>query len=838
MFPADMNELFYHRDLQALSDHAEVCQLNKNLLEKWIDFRMQRQRCVAAGLGAYVQHIENNKVPTKYIKEGYLKRFYVLWLDAIKPKFSSLDNFRGNLHENLIHEFRELDTLQFKIAVKRIQKKLLDALPNFNNQYTRKDEVGILKRELEKKTRLKTLRRLFSEIPNLAMALKPCFMMSPLSVSVFLDSDSYNFDLIIFDEASQVYTEDAVGAIMRGKQVIIVGDDKQLPPTSFFRTTMSADDFDEPEDSETFDNNANFESILTEAKASGFREHSLRWHYRSRQEDLIAFSNLKLYEGKLITFPSTTVKAPDCGVEFVHVSDGYYEDKKNPIEAKKVAELVFEHFRKYDTTRSLGVVAFSEAQQSAIEAAIIEYRRRDNSYERFFNEDADAAFFVKNLENVQGDERDTIIFSVGYAKDKTGKMSMRFGPLNIQDVGERRLNVAVTRAKHNVKLVSSILPTDIDMNRTESKGVKLLRSYMEYAQQGIDALKNEVSYNNQLVEIDSPFEKSVYDYLTARGYQVQTQVGCSGYRIDMAVKHPHLQGKFAIGIECDGASYHSSRTARERDRLRQAVLEDMGWTIYRIWSTDWIKSPESQGAKLEEAVRAAFEKNIVIPPIPPILLYNTQKSEEKEILAVEQPVPVLVLESEIIETEQPKGEIKKTMQFSGSDFVEYKYAELEPHWNQTDVNSAILRIIETEQPIHIHELSKRLLPLFDRQKVSEGFRDEVEKLVRILPNVNQIKREGDFLQLSNYDGGKVRVPSADAAGRNIAYIHPKEIEMAFVSIVKASCGISKNELFKITATQFGWKKMGDTIKNALGKVYENSLRCRKLVEIGEKVLIG
>ena len=214
---------------------------------------------------------------------------------------------------------------------------------------------------------------------------------------------------------------------------------------------------------------------------------------------------------------------------------------------------------------------------------------------------------------------------------------------------------------------------------------------------------------------------------------------------------------------------------------------------------------------------------------------NTQEEEiHDEVL----PAPVLVLETEIIETEHPKGEIKETMQFPSNDFVEYKYTEIEPHWNQTDVASAILRIIETEQPIHIYELSKRLLPLFDRQKVSEGFRDEVEKLVRILPTLNQIKRDGDFLHLSNYAGGKVRVPGPGAAVRGIAYIHPKEIELAFIAIVKTSYGITKNELFKITTTQFGWKRMGDTIRNTLEKVYENSLRCQILVEVGGKVLIG
>lgn len=832
LFPSEIEPRLFNRELLTLADYAEVCQLNKQQLEEWIDFRTQRQRCVAAGLESYVYHVENNKVPTEYIVEAYRKRFYVLWIDALKQKFPVLNRFRGNFHEDLINEFRTLDKLQFKIAVKRIQKKLWESLPDFRVSYSRNDEVTILKRELQKKTRLKALRRLFSEIPNLTMALKPCFMMSPLSVSVFLGSEAYNFDLVVFDEASQVHTEDAIGAIMRGKQVVIVGDDKQLPPTSFFKTTMSEDDYD-VEDPDEFYDGASFESILTEAKASGFREHSLRWHYRSRQEDLIAFSNIKLYDGKLITFPSTTLKSPDCGVEFVHVADGSYERKKskgtNPREAQKVAELVFEHFRKYGKNRSLGVVAFSESQQSAIEAAIIDYRRKNDIYEQFFNEDEEEAFFIKNLENVQGDERDTIIFSVGYAKDESGKMYMNFGPLN-RVGGERRLNVAVTRAKHNVKLVASILPTDIDLERTKAIGVSLLRSYLEFAQQGVDALINEVTYNSQIIDCESPFEESVYDYLSTRGYQVQTQVGCSEYRIDMAVKHPTLKGKFAIGIECDGAAYHSSRTARERDRLRQTVLEDMGWTIYRIWSTDWIKSPESQGAKLEAAIRAAFEKNTVIPPIHPL-------SHTIDVVIDELQPPEPVATNPPIESTQ--GELGLSVSNEGNlyGFVDYEYAKLKPYWTQSHISTAITHIIGIEQPIHIYELAKRLLPLYNRQKVTVAFREEVEWELRKILATQKIQRNRDFLQYSNFTELKVRIPSSESTGRDIDYIPDEEIKLAFVEIAKKSYGILKDELIKIAANQFGFMRRGGKIMEAFETVYKSALRDKSLIEIEGKVSV-
>lgn len=601
----DNSSSFYEKDIIELSNKMKLCRDNKYLLEEWVDYRSIREKCKNIGLSSYLSEIENKNISSNDIVNVYLKRFYNLWLDKLLPLFPAVINFRGKIHQQIIEEFCVLDKAQFKIAQARVRERAMLRMPDFNAITTTKDEIGILKRELSKQRRLMPLRKLFMSIPNLITSLKPCFMMSPLSVSVFLEANSYEFDMVIFDEASQVHTEDAIGAIMRGKQAIIVGDTKQLPPTNFFATSLNDDDYDINEDKED-DYLGAYESILDEAVAA-LPERGLRWHYRSKHEHLIAFSNIKIYNGSLITFPSSVETAPDFGVEYIYVADGVYDrsgKRNNPIEANKVADLVFEHIRKHPN-RSLGVVTFSEAQQNAVDAAIRQKRMRDNSYESFFAEDKDEPFFIKNLENVQGDERDTIIFSIGYARDNKGIMYMNFGPLS-RDGGYRRLNVAITRAKFNIKLVGSILPTDIDTDKTSSEGVKMLRSYIEFAKQGISAIENELSYDNSL-NFDSPFEEAVYDFLMSKGYNVITQVGCSGFRIDMAIKDPILSGKFVLGIECDGATYHSSRTARERDRLRQDMLENMGWRIYRIWSTDWIKDPKSEEEKLVNAVEESLK---------------------------------------------------------------------------------------------------------------------------------------------------------------------------------------------------------------------------------------
>lgn len=799
------------RDVNLLDfiERLMSCKRNKQQLEEWVDYKSNRKRCAEAGLSPYVEQIDKVLIDNNYIVDAYLKRFYRLWLDKIMLQFPAVRDFRGRVQEQNIREFNSLDKEQFKIAQARVRERLASRIPDFNSVTTSRDEIGILKRELNKQRRIMPLRKLFMSIPNLLTTLRPCFMMSPLSVSVFLEANSYEFDLVVFDEASQVHTEDAIGAIMRGKQVIIVGDTKQLPPTNFFATSLNDDDFDVDTD-EIKDSDAGaYESILDEA-VTVLPERSLRWHYRSRDEHLIAFSNIKIYNSSLITFPSSIEKASDIGVEYVYVKDGVYDrssKRNNPIEAKRVAELIFQHFKKYPN-RSLGVVTFSEAQQNAVDMALRQMRLKDDSLERFFNEDNEEPFFIKNLENVQGDERDTIIFSIGYAKDSHGVMYMNFGPLS-RDGGYRRLNVAITRAKYNVKLVGSIVPADIDLSKTSSEGVKLLRSYIDYAQRGIIAIESELKVDSSL-NFDSPFEESVYDFLSSKGYDVITQVGCSGYRIDMAIKHPTKKGEFAIGIECDGATYHSSRTARERDRLRQTVLEDMGWTIYRIWSTDWIKNQESEENKLIEAIERAL---------------NSTFDESKESsLDVQEPIMDIEEIEEVVAVEETD---------EGYSFDSYQKANLYDYLD-CDVSNKILNVIKIEQPIHFEELCRRLAPIWGNQKVTNVIRNEVNYYFRSFISDN-VMRKGDFVTLAGFDDLKVRVPGPDDEVRKIEYICDEELILAMKTIVSHSFGITPDALIIETARAFGYKRTGANITNALKRVYRTMLKNNIVREIDGKV---
>lgn len=818
---------FYHYNILDLVNKMRKCKDNKHLLEEWVDYCSNKDKCIKIGLAEYVSKIEEDTIDSNYIVDAYLKRFYHLWLDAVLPNFPAVQNFRGRIQEQTISEFCELDKGQFKIAQARVRERALSRIPDFNSTNGARDEIAILKRELNKQRRLMPLRKLFMAIPNLATSLRPCFMMSPLSVSVFLEAQSYDFDLVIFDEASQVHTQDAIGAIMRGKQIIIVGDAKQLPPTNFFSTSLNDEDFDVDTDEVIEDNDAGaYESILDEA-VSVLPERSLRWHYRSRHEHLIAFSNIKIYNNQLITFPSSIENADDCGVEYVYVKNGVYDrggKKNNVVEARKVADLVFEHFKKHPN-RSLGIVTFSEAQQNAVDAAVRQKRLQNPCFDKFFVEDKEEPFFIKNLENVQGDERDTIIFSIGYAKDSKGIMYMNFGPLS-REGGYRRLNVAITRAKYNVKMVGSIVPTDIDLDKVSSDGVKMLRSYIEFAQQGIIALEKELTFNYDL-DFDSPFEEAIYDFLQSKGYNVVTQVGCSGFRIDMAVKHPAQNGKFAIGIECDGAAYHSSRTARERDRLRQAVLEDMGWMIYRIWSTDWIKDPKREEEKLIKAVEKSIGHDVIEYGINDIVDDDNSDSN------TDITFPIIEIEEKV----EPSETCDK-----GYHFNVYKRTPLklsDESGNQREPYDVILDIILNEQPIHFDEICRRVAPLYGRQKMTSVVQGEVGYVLSSQLKDLIVEDWYHFVKTKDFDDVKVRIPNPDDDYlRPITYICDEELALAMKTIAQHSFGIAPDDLFIITAREFGFKRTGENINSSLRRVYGKMLDTTEISEIDGKVHVN
>lgn len=438
-------------------------------------------------------------------------------------------------------------------------------------------EWGVLAREIQKKTRHMPLRQLMSQMPEVITKLTPCVMMSPMSIAQYLPANSKAFDVVIFDEASQITVPDAIGAVARAKQAIVVGDPKQLSPSSFFAKKSGddgySDDFEE-----------DMESILDECLAANIPCMNLNWHYRSRCESLITFSNHKYYGGKLITFPNNDTRG--MSVHY-HAVDSIYKEGQNRInrgEAEAIVENIVTKLRQPSFNKSIGIVTFNMDQQKLISDLFEVARSQYPEIEPHFAEDKFDSVFVKNLESVQGDERDLIYFSITFGRDAAGKLSMNFGPMN-QAGGTRRLNVAVTRAKEEMHVFASLKPEQIDLSRTGAEGIRDLKHFLEYAQRGISALTEAIGAPGGF--FDSPFEQAVAERLHAKGWVTHSQVGVSGFRIDLGVINPDAPGQYLSAVECDGASYHSSATARDRDFLREQVLRGLGWEVIRIWSTDW-----------------------------------------------------------------------------------------------------------------------------------------------------------------------------------------------------------------------------------------------------------
>jgi len=576
----------------AWRDRIQQCEGKVELLTDWVDYRRERQECERVDIPSFLEWIDTHRKeypPDTWVRV-FSRQFHRIWIDAVMHRTPELRRFRGEDHQRLIERFKKMDREWIELTRKRLAADIAQRRPR-RSQTTSDVGMRTLQAEIRRKRGIKPIRELLaSKAGPHIQRLKPCFMMSPISIAQFLKPGGLTFDVVIFDEASQVEPADALGAVARAEQVVLVGDDKQLPPTDFFRSTGMTDGEDVGEEEDESPTTADLESVLRVGQVCITVRETLRWHYRSRHHSLIDFSNAEFYERRLRVFPSPCKDDEDLGLRFRHVPDGvYYRGKGrfNEIEARAVAEAVVDHaHRMPDLT--LGVAAFSRPQQAAIEDEVERLLRLpDNKFlEPFLADHPNEPFFVKNLETVQGDERDVILISVGYGPDEYGKISMNFGPIN-KDGGWRRLNVLVTRARRRCVVFSSITADQLRIKDTTPRGVVTLKNYLKYAETGV------LQFNEPPTgEHDSEFEREVCQRLRGHGCEVDAQVGCAGFSIDMAIVDPQAPGRYVVGIECDGATYHSSPTARDRDRLRQAVLEDLGWKIIRVWSTDWFNQPE------------------------------------------------------------------------------------------------------------------------------------------------------------------------------------------------------------------------------------------------------
>lgn len=520
------------------------------------------------------------------------------WLEALRHyarvNFPAITHFNVKNFEKTRSVFVERDEDSLKWARAESMNQHFSRLPDPNSFGA---QLDVLKIEIRKKKRHMPIRELFEKTLGAIQALKPAMMMSPPSVAKFLPRCQTQFDVVIFDEASQLRASEAIGAIVRATQVIVVGDDKQLPPSNFFKLVVDDDLPDEDDPADVI----GIESILDLVEPKADLSTTLRWHYRSRSENLIDYSNRHFYDHNLVTFPGSGSEALATGLSLRFDKTNLYTPGAaiNGGEARAVAQRVLLHARESGSL-SLGVVAFSVRQRNLILDELELAKKQHPELEDFFSENGREPFFVKNLENVQGDERDVILISVGYGLQEDGKLAQNFGPIN-REGGQRRLNVLITRAKLSMEVFCNFKADALKTKHASPDGLKALKGFLEYAEDPNKVLATETGLG-----AESLFEEQVAEVVTSLGYEVETQVGMSGYRIDIGVRSVKEPGRYALGIECDGASYHSSFSARDRDRLRQNHLESMGWRIHRIWSTDWFESTtEDRKRRLRQVIEAA-----------------------------------------------------------------------------------------------------------------------------------------------------------------------------------------------------------------------------------------
>ncbi len=684
-------------------------------LHLWSQYLNTKNSLVNSDARLFVESIEKRNIKKDDVEALVDGNFADSLLNILFVQNQELATFIGELHENRIREFKDLDKKILVLNRKRIYHKLNSNIPKIFGG-TENPQAKILAGEFTRKSGHMPVRKLLEKAGGMIKQIKPCFMMSPLSIAQYLDptNEELQFDVVIFDEASQVKPEDALGAFMRGKTAVVMGDTQQLPPTSFFDQMSDADSDEEEATS------LDMESILHLCKLS-FPVKMLKWHYRSRHESLIAVSNREFYDDDLLVYPSPSHSDPELGLKFHYNPNTAYDrgsSSANPLEAKDVVEEIFDHFEKYGDTKSLGVGTFSVAQKNAILEELEVKRKERPEFEPLFSDNRDEHFFVKNLETIQGDERDVILISVGYGFDNDRKMSLNFGPLN-QDGGERRLNVLITRAREKCVVFSNFKAYDMKLTANPPYGVKSLKEFLEYAENLTLGTQGPESHSVE------PFEDAIASYLEENGYTVDRQIGCAGFRVDLAIVDDENPGKYILGITTDGKMYASSKVARDRDRLREQVLTGLGWKLYHLWSTDWYRNRDLGRKKLlefvEKSIRESREE-------------ERRKSEEAKKLAekrkqeAEKKAEELRLAREREEAEKAKQE-EDDGAINPEDIGPVDFVEVEK------VDDDIL-----EKPVDVGSIDP-----------SELFEEDAPKDIINEDNMSDVKNESEFVVVDTPD---------------------------------------------------------------------------------------
>lgn len=772
---------------------------NISKIEKWFNWCELRNRMVACGLVSVVNATEADTVVPKEIADAFFKGLYKSLAEHKISSHSNLIAFEGLLFDQQVKVYKDLTSEFQELSKKLLYSRLAADIPQISNNIDNNGEFGLLLRNIANGARGMSIRQLLDSIPNILRKLCPCMLMSPMSVAQYIDLEQDKFDLVVFDEASQMPTSEAVGAIARGNSLVVVGDPKQMPPTSFF----SSNNIDEED--ETIDD---LESILQDCQALGMPSLQLNWHYRSRHESLIAFSNNEYYDGKLITFPSIDDQRTKVG--FVKINGIYEKGGKrcNRAEAKAIVDEVVRRLKDENQRKdSIGVIAFSSTQQNLIEDMLSDAIESDKELTQYA-ESMYESIFVKNLENVQGDERDIILFSIGYGPDSNGKISMNFGPLN-KVGGERRLNVAVSRARKEMIVFSTMTGNQINLNNTKSKGVIGLKHFLEYAEKQI---LSETAHTDAVAK-NMSIQNSICKALINKGYTVKTEVGLSDFKIDVAVVDPRNKSNYILGILLDGDTYRNTQTTRDREIVQPAVLKGLGWNVVRVWSVDWFKQPEVVLDRLEEIINEAqIEKEDVKEP------ENTSGQEEPK-----------VIKSFSVSTEEILVDSPET---KAIDYPDINYPYSDDEYSYADM------VIKTEQPIMYTLLCKRVASYLGISRVTSTSQTVVDSIMSKYYTRNDrdnkvICENADIL--NSWDS--YRPNTDDYKRRTIEDIPSIELEVALLEVVGQNLSIPEDPLTLNAAKRMGFARRGTNVDAALKIVLAKLIAEKKLFNVDGMIML-
>lgn len=753
-------------------------------------YLLERQKLNDAKLGFFVDYVEqHDDFAVSDWRNGFDCAFYKALAQYLFAQDQNMTLFKGDIFEANIKRFRDMNAQYQELVKAELYARLAANHPDFTVEAANSSEVGVLQKNIHNKGRGTALRTLFDAIPIILGRLTPCMLMSPMSIAQYLDVKKQpKFDLVIFDEASQMPTSEAVGAIARGENVIVVGDPKQMPPTSFFNTNTV--DEEEPEVND-------LESILDDCLALSIPSKYLRFHYRSKHESLIAFSNSQYYGSKLCTFPSPDNRISKVTFEKV---DGHYDkgkSRQNKAEAMAVVDEVVrrlsdEQLRKH----SIGIVTFSVVQQTLIDDLLADVFAKHPELDEYANQ-CEEPLFIKNLENVQGDERDVILFSVGYGPDANGSVSMNFGPLN-QVGGERRLNVAVSRARYEMKVFSTLTADMIDLNRTNADGVRGLKEFLAFAQHGSRALTEE---DMATIKDNESIATVIAAELNKLGYETDTQVGCSSFRVDVAVVDPSDKGRYLLGIVCDGATYYNAETARDREVCQPDILRGLGWNIAKVWTVDWWEDKSTVLNKLQKTIEDVRK--------------GKSNSSYKE---PAKPVAVKLEEAAAANDVNVAGGVNK---------VPYKVADLPAQKGGIDammspssvgvIMSQFNDVVSVEAPVTTNYLLHRILSAWGVPRMTQKAETY---LLGLLAKAN-------FQTTNNGRQSVVWTAKADIAAYN-EFRTPSSRDSVDIPIEEYACAmrfvlaqqiaISPEDLKKLTSSHLGFARMGGNLDDLLSHV--------------------